>query len=562
MTLERRGENLISPEEERIRFLEAYKDYIGRLFQSEENLSGFSAKEKEHFLLSQREELTKKLLSKSFSLEEKVLFWKTLELFAVKHNLSPIHGAVATMLEQKDMVRIEFIGPLGVGKSTIARVLAEDLNAELFLKDPYEENPFWAKSQEDSCFMLRSQIYFLSTNISLGLGTMVRKGIGVSEMCPITDIEQWVPWYKSMGKLSEEEYKVYRQTVELFKPLILRPTLLVALLPDKVENLYFGVRERLKDQPHRESERVFTVDDLDMETRLIKELIERLPQEWQVKVLPIVIDPIETYKNPSIRYREIYKIRGELGLLKDLLNPQPKEVADRIMAVFAEKEKGQVMIVHSKSMFTGKTTVFLELEQQIERIGENKIISLQPEAALRYGEEQRTHVMTRDRRKIKGITIESNNLKDVVLYIEKENIAPNKYPFIFIDEIMLFHKTEADDAILYLEHLRMKGFNIVVDGIDYTFQEEPFTFMHELIGKSLDNLNWNQIEMRTRCKYCGRPARGTRRVKVETGEIAQYNDVTFLAGDSEYEPVCCQEHPSCLGQPEGFVRQSLSTEVA
>ena len=138
---ERRRENLISPEEERIRFFNSYKDFIGELFQAEENLSGPSVKEKEHFLLSQREKLTQTLQAQGFPEEERALFWKTLELFAIKHSLSPIHGTVATVVGQKDAVRIEFIGPLGVGKSTIARVLAEDLGAELFVKDPYEENP-------------------------------------------------------------------------------------------------------------------------------------------------------------------------------------------------------------------------------------------------------------------------------------------------------------------------------------------------------------------------------------------------------------------------------------
>lgn len=42
---------------------------------------------------------------------------------------------------------IGFLGPLGVGKSTIANILLKELNASLIIKEPFQENPFWQKSQ-------------------------------------------------------------------------------------------------------------------------------------------------------------------------------------------------------------------------------------------------------------------------------------------------------------------------------------------------------------------------------------------------------------------------------
>jgi len=196
-----------------------------------------------------------------------------------------------------------------------------------------------------------------------------------------------------------------------------------------------------------------------------------------------------------------------------------------------------------------------------QKVGIENVLGFQPRAAIRYGEEQETNIMTRDRRKIEAHTIESNDLKDIIKFIDKNSISSKEKRYILIDEIMLFYQNSAEEAIAVLEALREMGFHVVIDGIDYTFQEKPFTFMHQLIENAFKDRDWHEIRMSTRCKYCGKIAKGTRRIKVGTGEIARYSDDTFLAGDSNYEPVCCEEDKSCLGQPVDFERKPLPTRV-
>lgn len=70
--------------------------------------------------------------------------------------------------------------------------------------------------------------------------------------------------------------------------------------------------------------------------------------------------------------------------------------------------------------------------------------------------------------------------------------------------------------------------------------------------------------MGTRCKYCEKPAKCSRRIKfTKDGQTlrADYNDVTFQSGDSDYEPVCNEEDLSCSNRPLGFVQPLLPTEI-
>lgn len=60
-----------------------------------------------------------------------------------------------------DLKYIVVEGPIGVGKTTLARRLAEDFDAELLLEEP-EENPFLARYYENPrAHALSTQLYFL-----------------------------------------------------------------------------------------------------------------------------------------------------------------------------------------------------------------------------------------------------------------------------------------------------------------------------------------------------------------------------------------------------------------
>jgi len=298
-------------------------------------------------------------------------------------------------------------------------------------------------------------------------------------------------------------------------------------------------------------EEKITEGDLALAIDLTHQAAATLEKRWGIRVLSLVVDPQELYEEERVRWPHIYAMRRELELLRDLLSPMPEEAAREIMRVFAASRLPQVVIIHSQSMFSGKTSVLYEIAKLV---GFRYIFGFQPQAAVRW-EKQKGNIVTRDGGLISAESIESDDLADVLKYVKNRQITPENRPYIFIDEIMLFTKTAANCATQILEELRNAGFHVVVTGIDYTFQEEPFTFMHNLLGFASSSSNWHQVEMSTRCKYCGQRAAGSRRIK-PNGEIAHFEDAQFEAGD-HYEPVCLGQHKSCVGQPMGFRRRLL-----
>lgn len=455
-------------------------------------------------------------------------------------------------------VSVGFGGSLASGKTTLARFLGEKIGAKVGSEgfNP-SENPFLEKAYEDPGYMLRTQVTFLLDNIVAGLRSKFEPGRQVSDTSVLSDIHVFMEWRRKAGKVTEEEYKVYMNLVELLKPLIPRPDLLILVIPNSVERLMEGLRERIKDNAEeRNMENGVSKEDLEICIKATHDAVRIVQEDFGVQVHVLEVDPVKVYQEPSIRYAAVYKIREKLGLLKELLLKDPEKVATQIVSIFASSHEPQVVFVHSKSMFSGKTST---LNFVAEKIGREKVVTFQPASSIRWGEDHESHMIDRDGRKIPAHTISSNNLKGILSEIESRGITPEENTFIFIDEVMLFFENDASEAIRTIEELRKKGFNILCNGIDYTFQEEPFTFSHHLIARALMDQNWHEVELATRCKYCEKPAAGSRRLKAN-GEIAHYNDTTFEAGDN-YEPVCCDEDKSCVGQPYDFKRRRIPSEV-
>jgi len=511
-----------------------------------------------------------RLLETSISLPygpEEELFLNILSLFSLKHGVEKKDQILLDQLQKESSGKvIGFIGPLGVSKTTMAKALIEDLNASFIIKEPYEANPFWEKSFEDPSLMFRSQIYFLLSNISSDIAARLQPGVSVSDTSTLTDILIWVNWYHQNRRLTDEEYDLYQQLVEMLRPIIPKPDLLINLIPDSVDNLKKGIKERQKHEPARAGELVFTADDnqdLELQKKLVSEYKKEIVDRWGVPVHDLVVNPIEAYRDPSIRYDLIYQIRQRLGLLGELLSPQPKDVVDKVIQILAPAKKGQVIIIHSKSMFSGKTTAQCLLA---ERLGRDRVLAFQPKAALRLNEpefdDQEKALISRDGLRIEAKTVKNNDLETILRYIKINVISPQKYPYLFIDEVMLFVKNNGKQAVAILDQLRDLGFHLIIDGIDYTFAQEPFTFMHQLLKKAGEDDNWHQIETSTRCRYCERVAQGTRLWLVDEGgkkEIAPYDLNWQHPGSMDFEPVCCCEHKSCADQPLDFVRQELPT---
>ncbi len=449
---------------------------------------------------------------------------------------------------------MEMGGPIASAKSTLAGFFADEIGAKVE-KERFEPsgNPFLEKSYKDPDYMLRTQVKFLLDNILVGLRGRFYMGRWVRDTSVPSDIHVFMEWRRRAGKVSGEEHKAYMDLVGLLKPLISRPDLLVLLVPTSGERLRQGLWERIKDNPEeRKMEEDVSQEDLDICIQATKDAVAVIREEYGIQVYVLEIDPVEVYREPSLRYAAVYKIRERLGLLKELLSKDPEEVAASIVNIFAVSHEPQVVIVHSPSMFTGKTST---LNMIAQKLGSGKIVTFQPLSAIRYGEDHFNNMIDRDGRRIPAVTVSSDRLGDILAEIDRRKIEANDVPFIFIDEIMLFVESDSQEVLDTVEELRKRGFNIVCDGIDYTFQGKPFTFSHDLVDNALLNPNWHEIELTTRCKYCEKQAKGTRRLKPD-GTIANYSDTTFQAGEN-YEPVCCDGHPSCVGQPPGFKRKYL-----
>jgi deoxyadenosine/deoxycytidine kinase len=131
-------------------------------------------------------------------------------------------------------------GPIGVGKTTLARRLAERFDAELVLERP-EENPFLARFYEDlPRYALPTQLFFLMQR-----GEQLRevsqpslfRGTTVSDFLFDKD-----PLFARLT-LDGEELALYQKVFDSLKPQAPRPDLVV-YLQARVETLVERVRRR------------------------------------------------------------------------------------------------------------------------------------------------------------------------------------------------------------------------------------------------------------------------------------------------------------------------------
>lgn len=538
-------------------FLDEFSGFVYGMFSIEPQIAQTDQEAKKQIVNLFRQELDR--LRPLFSQAEYGLFETAFNLFSLKHSLSPHLPATSKFLKgkgMKDRLLVEIGGPISVGKSTLSRFLIGQIDAQEAKEEFTEEaTPFLKLAYESDDYWLRTEIDFLLRNILTGLNGKYDSGRWTRDTSNWSDIFVFMEWRHRTGKVTEEEYRTYMALVELLDPLIARPDLLIMLRPNSVDRLWQGLQVRIKDHPEeRGMEKVITQQDLEIICQANEEAIKILAEKG-IKLAVIEVDPVDVYERPDLKYDALYHIRERLGILKELLTKDPQEAAKEIVGIFAGSREAQVVVVHSKSMFTGKTST---LNFVAEKVGVKRVLTFQPRAAIRYGKEHETHMIDRDKRMIEATTIESNRLMDIVSYLDEKKITPQDYPFIFIDEGMLFVGSDTQEAITIIDYLRTRGFCVIVDGVDYTFQEEPFTFMHPLLAQTLKNENWHEVEMGTRCKHCDEEARGTRRLKPD-GSTAHYTDKAFEAGD-HYEPVCCKRHKSCVGQPDYFIRQELPTK--
>jgi deoxyadenosine/deoxycytidine kinase len=147
------------------------------------------------------------------------------------------------MSEDRSLARFRHIaieGPIGAGKTTLARLLAERAGAELLLEEP-GENPFLARFYEDRAgYAFQTQLFFLFQR-----ERQVRP-LAQPSMFAQTTVSDFMFAKDAIFarlNLSDEEYRLYAQMHQPIAAQLREPDLVVRLQAD-LQTLLARVRRR------------------------------------------------------------------------------------------------------------------------------------------------------------------------------------------------------------------------------------------------------------------------------------------------------------------------------
>jgi deoxyguanosine kinase len=131
-------------------------------------------------------------------------------------------------------------GPIGAGKTSLARRLAERLSTELVLEQP-ELNPFLARFYtERERWALATQIEFLFQRTDLI--AKAKQSLGAGQRVISDFILEKDPLFASLN-LSEDETRLYTRLFSQLHPPVLKPDLVI-YLQAQPETLIERVRKR------------------------------------------------------------------------------------------------------------------------------------------------------------------------------------------------------------------------------------------------------------------------------------------------------------------------------
>jgi deoxyguanosine kinase len=144
-------------------------------------------------------------------------------------------------MERRAYIALE--GPIGVGKTTLAQVLARELNARLMLEEG-EQNPFLARFYEDpEKYAIPVQLYFLLTRYNQQRELMQRP---LLERATVADYLFAKDRIFANLNLAPDELVLYEQVYKLLDSKMAKPDLVVYLLA-RIDVLAERLRRRNRD---------------------------------------------------------------------------------------------------------------------------------------------------------------------------------------------------------------------------------------------------------------------------------------------------------------------------
>ena len=160
-------------------------------------------------------------------------------------------------------------------------------------------------------------------------------------------------------------------------------------------------------------------------------------------------------------------------------------------------------------MYSGKTTEILRIVNSLKHINETPLI-IKPIIDDRYSKDK---ISTHNKQEYDCLSV--NNLYEV------KNITNN---YIIIEEAQFFK----DLLLFVIDHVEIKGKNVIVVGLDGDSNRENFGDIHKLIPLCDDI-----VKLKAYCSICRNGVRA-----IFSKRISEKKDKILVGSDGDYIAVC------------------------